>query len=133
MAILRRALTSLVGEAESLPPALVARYPEVKLARVRRGGLLPRIGGWRLGLSSVAGITLWRTIWLGRTASPSADLLLHELRHVHQFEAVPAFPLRYVWETLRRGYYHNRFEVDARQFALERTRGQREDPSSEGV
>jgi hypothetical protein len=58
---------------------------------------------------------------------------LHELRHVHQFEAVPGFPIRYAWESLRRGYHHNRFEVDARQFAFERTRDRGEDLLSEGA
>jgi hypothetical protein len=133
MALLQRALTLLWGEAEALPAALLARYPELRRARVRRGGLPPRIGGWFLGYSSVAGIALGRTIWLGRKVPPSADLLLHELCHVHQFEAIPAFPIRYAWESLRRGYHHNRFEVDARQFALERTRDHPRSPMSEGV
>jgi len=50
----------------------------------------------------------------------SAELLLHELRHVHQFQASAAFPLQYLWETLRRGYFANRFEVDARAYAAHR-------------
>jgi len=50
---------------------------------------------------------------------PSAELLLHELRHVHQFEA-RAFPILYLWESLRRGYVRNRFEVDARAYAASR-------------
>ena len=133
MALFLRPLTLIFGTAEALPEGLLSRYPELRRARVRRGGLPPRIGGWCLGYSSVAGITLGRTIWLGRKVRPSAELLLHEIRHVHQFEAVPGFPFRYVWESLRRGYHHNRFEVDARQFAFERTRGRGEDPLSEGA
>ena len=51
---------------------------------------------------------------------PSAELLLHELAHVRQFQESPAFALQYLWESIRRGYYMNRFEVDARAFAADR-------------
>ncbi|HEU4631839.1 MAG TPA: hypothetical protein VFS08_18965 [Gemmatimonadaceae bacterium] len=113
-----RAVQALIGEPLALPPALLARYPELEAARFRRGGLLVRIGGWCLGTRSVAGITLWRTVWLAPEAAPAPRLLLHELRHVHQFGARPLlFPLLYVWESLRRGYRANRFEVDAEAFA----------------
>ena len=133
MAVFQQALTTLAGERECLPEALLDGFPELHAVRVRRGGLPPRVGGWCLGTSTVAGIALWRTIWLGKNVYPTAELLLHELRHVHQFESVRAFPLRYLWESLRHGYHHNRFEVDARQFAHERARVQREVPLSEGV
>lgn len=131
--MLLRALKTIAGEQEALPVAMLARFPELAAIRLRRGGFLPRLGGWCLGQSTVAGITVGRTVWLGRNVSPSEELLLHELRHVHQFESVPAFVLRYVWETLRRGYHHNRFEVEARQFAVERTRLPREVPFTESV
>ncbi len=127
------ALKTIAGARETLPLALLDRFPELSAIRLRRGGFLPRLGGWCLGQASVSGITVGRTVWLGRNVAPSAELLLHELRHVHQFESVRAFALRYVWETLRRGYHHNRFEVEARQFAVERTRPPREVPFTEGV
>lgn len=133
MALLLRALTAVAGRPEQIPRPLLEQFPELSGARYRRGGILPRLGGWCLGCASVAGITLGRTIWLGTRATPSAELLLHEIRHVHQFQAVRAFPLRYLLETLRRGYHHNRFEVDARRFAFERTRPHPEVTSSEGV
>lgn len=120
--MLTRALKTIAGVREEHPRALLDAFPELSHLRLRRGGLLPRIGGWCLGQSSVAGITFGRTVWLGRKVEPSAELLLHELRHVHQFATVRAFPLRYVWESLRRGYHYNRFEVDARRFAAERVR-----------
>lgn len=131
--MLRWALETIAGRPEALPRDLVAQFPELDEVRVRRGGLMPRFGGWCLGQSTVAGITLGRTVWLGRWVQPSAELLLHELRHVHQFATVPAFPLRYVWESLRRGYHHNRFEVEARQFAEARTAPPQEVATSEGV
>ena len=74
----------------------------------------------------MSAITLWRTIWLAPEIVPSAELLLHEFRHVTQFEASSAFPLLYLWESVRRGYVGNRFEVDARAYAATRLRGVRE-------
>ena len=126
-------LKTIAGQPEELPEAMRRAYPELAAIRLRRGGVPPRIGGWCLGQSTVAGITIGRTVWLGKNARASAELLLHELRHVHQFESVRAFPLRYVWESLRRGYQHNRFEVDARQYAMERVRPHSGLPSSEDV
>ena len=131
--MLRRALKTIAGEDEPLPQDMVERFPELAMMRVRRGGLPPRVGGWCLGQSTVAGITFGRTVWLGTNVHAAAELLLHELRHGHQFASVRAFPLRYVWESLRRGYHHNRFEVDPRQFAAERVLPPHEVPSSEGA
>lgn len=111
-----------MGRAEALPDALLAAHPELSLVRLRRGGIPTRLGGWALGQRSVAAITLWRTIFVAPAVALDAELLLHELRHVHQFLETPAFPVRYVWESLRRGYHRNRFEADARAYAAARTR-----------
>jgi hypothetical protein len=121
--VVRRALGAIVGHRMTLPPALLGRYPELAEARWRRGGLPVRVGGWCLGRATVAGITLGRTIWLAPTASLSPELLLHELRHVHQFASDRTFPLRYVWRSLRHGYAQNPYERDARQFAASRVTG----------
>ena len=107
----------LIGRPAALPDAIVARYPELRDARWRVGGLPPRIGGWCLGKPTVAGITLGRVIWLAPDARVAPELLLHELAHVRQFARGRAFPLRYVWESLRRGYTRNRFEAEADAFA----------------
>lgn len=120
--VMRRWLSAVAGVPVQAPAELITRYPELAKVRFRSGGLPPRVGGWSLGVSSVAAITLWRTIWLARDTRWDEELLLHELRHVHQFESGPSFPLRYVWETLRRGYHGNRFEVDARRYAAVRIR-----------
>ena len=124
----RKVRAALVGDPEALPDALLARYPELRGVQLRRGGLAPRVGGWCLGRPSVAAITLWRTVFLGRDARCTPDLLLHELRHVYQFEASLAFPVQYVWESLRHGYHNNRFERDARAYASARTAGTPTDP-----
>ena len=112
----------LVGTRLTLPDELLHRFPELRAARFRRGGIFVRIGGWCLGVSSVAGITLGRTVWLAPHATLDAGLLLHELRHVQQFAAIWWFPVRYVWESVRRGYHDNRYEADARAYADRRLR-----------
>jgi hypothetical protein len=114
---------TLIGRRVAAPAALVARYPELGRVRWRRGGLPVFIAGWFLGQRSAAAITLWRTVFLSPHAPVDAELLLHELRHVHQFEASFAFPLLYLWESARRGYFANRFEADARDYAARRLRG----------
>jgi hypothetical protein len=119
----RALLSALVGRPMVLPDALLDRYPELEEARWRRGGLPVRIGGWCLGRSTVAGITLGRTIWLAPRAPLAPELLLHELRHVHQFQSDRAFPLRYVWRSLRHGYTRNAYETDARAYAASRADG----------
>lgn len=81
------------------------------------GGLPPRVGGWGLGQRSVAGITLWRTVWLAPDARLHPGLLLHELRHVQQFEASRLFPLLYLLDAITRGYRRNRYELDAEAYA----------------
>lgn len=113
----------LAGAPMALPHRLIERYPELAEARWRRGGLPVRVGGWCLGRRTVAGITLGRTIWLAPAARLEPELLLHELRHVHQFATDRAFPLRYVWWSLRHGYLRNPYEADARQFAASRVDG----------
>ncbi len=75
-------LAPLIGRSERPPVELLDRHPELERARFRRGGVLPRVGGWCLGRRSVSGITLWHTIWLAPDAPWTAELLLHELRHV---------------------------------------------------
>jgi hypothetical protein len=116
-------IETLIGRRVAAPPALVAQFPELGRVQWRRGGVPVFIAGWFLGQPSAAAITLWRMVFLAPDAPVDAELLLHELRHVHQFEASVAFPLLYLWESARRGYFANRFEVDARDYAARRLRG----------
>jgi hypothetical protein len=108
---------AVIGCGTELPAPALTRYPELARARWRAGGLPVRVAGWCLGQRRVAAITLWRTVWLAPGLDPSDELLLHELRHVQQFQSSVTFPARYLWETLRRGYFANRFEADARAWA----------------
>lgn len=113
-------IAALIGEPISLPGEMLDMYPELRAVQWRLGGVPPRIGGWFLGRSSVAAITLWNVVFLAPGPRPSAELLLHEFAHVRQFGERLTFPLLYLWESIRRGYHDNRFEVDARTFAAGR-------------
>ncbi|CAN5680376.1 hypothetical protein BH23GEM1_BH23GEM1_04940 [soil metagenome] len=125
-------MRAFVGSPMPVPPHILARHPELGSARFRAGGLPLRVGGWLLGKSRVDAVTLWRTIFVAREIEPSPELLLHELRHVQQFCESRAFPFRYIWETIRRGYFENLFEREARDFAARRV-GDPASPSSKDV
>lgn len=116
---------TLLGRPIDLDPGLLGTFPELRSARYRRGGAPPRVGGWCLGVRSVAAIALGRTVWLAPDADLTPELLLHEHVHVEQWRTVRWFALRYVWESLRRGYVNNRFEVAARDAARGRIALQR--------
>lgn len=113
----------VLGRRFELPSELLERFPELARARWRRGGLALRVGGWCLGQRTVSGITLWRTIALAPGVPLDPNLLLHELRHVDQFDGDLAFPVRYLWGSLRHGYHDNPYEADARAFAERRLHG----------
>ena len=125
-----RLVAPLIGVRFSLPDALVERYPELAQVRWRRGGLPPRVGGWFLFAPTVAAVTLWRTVFVAPGARLDPILLLHELRHVQQFQASPWFPVRYIFESLRRGYSRNKYEIAANSYAARRMRGQPTEPAS---
>ena len=118
-----RVLAALCGTAEVLPVPLSGRFPELASVRWRRGGLPPRVGGWCLGTATVSGITVGRTVWLAPGVAWEPGLLLHEARHAQQWAADWAFPMRYILESLTRGYRANRYEVDARDFSALRLAG----------
>jgi hypothetical protein len=103
-----------------LSPALTDIYPELADATYRSGGVPVRVAGWALGLKSAAAITLWRTVFIAPGTPLSAELLLHELRHVQQFGERKTFPLSYLWQSIRYGYSRNAYEVDARRYSASR-------------
>lgn len=119
---LRGWTAKVLGEPVTLSEPLLGRYPELRSARYRRGGLPPMVGGLCLGVRSVAAIALGRTVWLAPDADLTPELLLHELAHVEQWRSVSWFAARYVWESLRNGYLNNRFERAARDAAASRLR-----------
>ena len=130
MGLVARIRAALIGEPEALAHELVRQYPELSRLRLRRGGLPPRVGGWALGRATVAAITLRQWVFLAPGVPLHPPLLLHELRHLEQFEASPLFPIRYLWASLRHGYHDNPFEADARDYSARRLRAL--EPSSAG-
>ena len=120
MGIGTRLTSALIGEPVQLPVELTQRYPDLASANLRRGGLPVRIAGWSLGTSSAVAITLWRTIFIAPETALTAELLLHELRHVHQFLESWTFPFSYLWQSIRYGYTRNAYEVDARRYSAAR-------------
>jgi len=120
MAVGARLIRALIGEKIELPADIIRRYPDLAQARYRRGGLPVRVGGWSLGTGSAAAITLWRTVFIAPSTALDAELLLHELRHVHQFLEHKAFPVSYLWQSIRYGYTRNAYEVDARRYSASR-------------
>jgi hypothetical protein len=117
--MIRRLTRELIGQRLQLPAEDVAAHPVLGEGRWRVGGLPLRIGGWFLGQKTVAGITLGSTVFLAESTAPSVRLLLHEMGHVKQFQRDKSFPMRYLWESLHRGYAHNQYEAEADQFVEE--------------
>jgi hypothetical protein len=44
--------------------------------------------------------------------------LRHELQHAIQYQTIRFFALKYIWETLRKGYFQNKYEVEAREKSI---------------
>ena len=120
MGLFSKVGTELLGDAMEWPGAMAERWPELCGVRFRRGGFPLRIGGALLGQATVAAITVGKTVFLAPGTRLDPELLLHEFRHVQQFAEARMFPLRYIWQSLRRGYHANRYETDARMYAARR-------------
>jgi hypothetical protein len=120
MGIGSRLVGAIAGRKIELPAAVTDVFPELADVTYREGGLPVRIGGWALGARSAAAITLWRTVFIAPSTPLTTELLLHELRHVHQFSERKTFPLSYLWQSVRHGYARNAYEIDARRYAAQR-------------
>lgn len=87
--------------------------------RIRENSWLARIAAGRIGAERVA-MVIGKTIYLFHTTAgeflADTDWVCHELKHVEQYKryGTAGFLWRYLWETARKGYYNNRFEVEAR-------------------
>ncbi len=87
--------------------------------RIRENAWIARIAAWKLKTDSVA-IVIGRTIYLYRTTRSEflADTqwVCHELKHIAQFRqyGFARFIIYYLVESIRNGYYNNKFEVQAR-------------------
>lgn len=91
---------------------------------IKENSWIARIAARKLRSDDVA-IVIGKTIYLHNV---SKDLFLentgwvkHELRHIRQFNEhgfVP-FIFKYLLESIRKGYYQNKFEVEAREAETE--------------
>lgn len=87
---------------------------------IKEKSWIARLAAWKLNARSVA-IVIGHTIHLHQASKE--ELLQderwfkHELCHVRQYQqyGFVNFIIMYVWESLRHGYYHNRFEIEARR------------------
>lgn len=80
---------------------------------------MANIAAKKLNAPSVA-LVLGKTIHLHNISSQEflkdTKLVKHELCHVQQFKqhGYLIFIVKYLWESFRKGYYNNKYEVEAR-------------------
>jgi hypothetical protein len=110
----------VTGRQAALPAALRQALEQLFAAPVAHVRIIEHSWFTRLHGRAVA-TTRRRRIYLrGSAAEFFADpwLMLHEYCHViRQWQEGSLTVPRYLAECLRRGYWNNRFEVEARQFA----------------
>jgi hypothetical protein len=87
--------------------------------RIKENSWLARLAARRLGFPYIA-MVFGRTIHLYNTTTTAflerKSWVIHELKHVEQYEQLGL--LRFLWEyaieSVRNGYWNNRFEIEAR-------------------
>jgi len=87
---------------------------------IKENSWLAKIAAKKLRSKSVA-MVLGKTIHLHNTTKAAflnnERWLKHELCHIKQFKehGYFIFVVKYLWESIRKGYYNNRFEIEARK------------------
>lgn len=87
--------------------------------RIKESSWLAKIAAAKLKSNAVA-IVMGHTIHLHNTNKKdflkNEKWLKHELCHVRQFQqhGYFFFVLKYLWQSLKKGYYNNCYEVEAR-------------------
>ncbi len=88
--------------------------------KIKENSWLAKIAATKLRTSSVA-MVLGNTIHLHNTTKEdflqNEKWLKHELCHIQQFEkhGYAGFIIKYLIESIKKGYYNNKFEVEARK------------------
>jgi len=95
----------------------------MKKVFIKQNSWLAKLAARYLGFSRIA-IVIGRHIHLYNTPVQeffkNKRWLLHELKHVEQFErGILRFAREYLLEFRKNGYYKNKFEVEARQAETE--------------
>lgn len=87
--------------------------------KIKEQSFIARLAAWKLKTDKVA-IVIGKTIHLHNTGRTeflqNKRWLLHELKHVDQFKqhGFLSFIFLYLWESIRRGYANNKYEIEAR-------------------
>ena len=91
--------------------------------KIKENSFLARIATKKLGTKRVA-MVLGNTIHLWNTTETdflkNEKWVKHELCHVEQYKRYGFFNflVRYLWESMRKGYYNNKYEIEARNAEL---------------
>jgi hypothetical protein len=91
-----------------------------KVFWIKENSWQAKMAAWKLGSRSVA-IVFGKTIHLYHITKAdflkNERLVKHELCHVRQFQqhGYWGFLIKYLWESIQKGYYNNRFEMAARK------------------
>ena len=92
----------------------------LKQIKIKENSWVAKLAAKRLRASNIA-IVFGRTIHLYNATRhdlvKNERWLKHELCHVKQYHKYGSllFIAKYLWESLRKGYYNNKFEVEARE------------------
>jgi len=87
---------------------------------IKENSFLAKLAAWKLKANSVA-IVFGNTIYLWNVTKQqflkNDRWVLHELQHIRQYRRLGFvnFLFSYLYEWMHKGYYRNRFEVEARQ------------------
>ena len=87
---------------------------------IKENSYVAKIAARKLKASSVA-IVFGSTIHLWNSSKEdflkNERWLKHELCHIRQYKehGYIGFLVKYLWESFRKGYYNNKFEVEARK------------------
>jgi hypothetical protein len=92
----------------------------IKRIHIKENSWLAKIAAYKLGVDGVA-LTIGTTIHLHNASRQlflgNEPWVRHELKHVEQFSkhGFIKFIAMYLVESVRKGYYNNRFEIEARE------------------
>ncbi|HUS01074.1 MAG TPA: hypothetical protein VMY77_05070 [Chitinophagaceae bacterium] len=87
---------------------------------IKENSWIARLAALKLRSKGVA-IVIGKTIHLHHTSKQQflkdERWVKHELCHIRQFQQngfIP-FMIKYLWESIKKGYYNNKYEVEARE------------------
>ena len=64
------------------------------------------------------GLTLYKLVIINKTAEDIPYVIAHESKHVEQWTRIGLFkfPYLYIKECIAKGYYNNKYEIEARYY-----------------